>query len=524
MIAPESESPRLLNRSRPGRGLVVALLALAVLAGPVVLAEDDPEVEAEGESASQEGESTDARRRWKAPKPGYSRLNSRWRQLDAFGVQLPRGSLIDPYNQNPIKGDFPIIGDRTFLVLDVLDTPAFVTSSQSGVDNAVNNQYFVSAEIFGGSTVFRPKDWAFKVTARGLNARNGEDVDEGPDLNELFAQVKLADIGPYYDSASLRGGIQFFKSDFDGFVLQDFNLGALAFGEYNENRYQWNAGFVDVQEKGDAGGVTFDDLDQDVYFVNWFWQDFIRPGFNIVFSAHRNQDDVILGEELDVTYLGLSSAGHWGRVEVNPTLYYAFGDLDVGGATVDVKAWLAGVLGAYTLDYMNFRAAIFAASGDDDPADGDAEGFDAITDNIALFGGNVGFVIGGGEFGTRANSFLPSFRAVGTRSNFNNPGIMLVNGGWDAVLTPTLFFESNVNYFKFMDEDGIPVLGFDGTPVDSDALGMEVNAAFTYRVFLNENLVVKLGANLFLPDDAAEQLLGDDDNIFSSNLNVVALF
>ena len=134
------------------------------------------------------------------------------------------------------------------------------------------------------------------------------------------------------------------------------------------------------------------------------------------------------------------------------------------------------------------------------------------------------FVIGGGEFGTRANSFLPSFRAVGTRSNFNNPGIMLVNGGWDAVLTPTLFFESNVNYFKFMDEDGIPVLGFDGTPVDSDALGMEVNAAFTYRVFLNENLVVKLGANLFLPDDAAEQLLGDDDNIFSSNLNVVALF
>ena len=292
-----------------------------------------------------------------------------------------------------------------------------------------------------------------------------------------------------------------------------------------------------MQKLALSGGSEFDSLDQDVAFLNWFQEDLFIKGFDTVFSFHVNQDRQIDPDDLDVSYVGFASDGHLGRVVVAPTIYFAFGeDEDELGAKLDVSAYFAGVEFEYPRNFINYRAAAFMTSGDDDPLDGKDEGFDSIKDNVNLFGGNASFVIGGANFGTRPNSFIPSFRAVGTRSNFVNPGILLVNAGIDVVITQTVFFEGNVNYFQFQEVDGFLVdpdgnlVLDDSDPMSmniplADDLGIEVNAAVAWRVFLNENFVVKLAVNGFSPGDGGKLFLrNNDDTVVSATLNVVGVY
>ncbi|MCG8605017.1 hypothetical protein MJD09_08475, partial [bacterium] len=330
-------------------------------------------------------------------------------------------------------------------------------------------------------------------------------------------EVKLADVGENFDFVSTRGGVQFFQSDFNGLVFQDFNLGGQLFGELSKNRYQWSAAYLNLLQK-ENGLLTFESQDQQVFFANWFVEDFLKPGFNTVFSFHYNRDrqSNAFATELDVIYIGLASAGHWGRIEFSPAVYFAFGNQDIEGNRLDVSAYLAGVEFAYPKDYMNYRAAFFVASGDSDPFDDKATGFDSINDNINLFGAGNSFVIGGSQFGTRANSFIPSIRPTATQANFINPGILLANAGLDVTLTPKMFFTSNFNYFQFMQTESIVV--------DSKSLGFELNGAINHRLFLNENLVFQLGMNAFFPQNGAKQILGSDDIIFTGNVALVTLF
>ena len=462
--------------------------------------------------------------------PGLRPLFYRWRILDAYGVQVPRYSIIDPYNQNALKGDLPAFGLNTFVVLTALYTPKTVFTSQENVDTQFNNDLITAFEIFHGATVFKPKDWSLKASGKGiLNRGNNQDVEDFSFL-ELFGELKLFDVGRNYDFTAIRAGSQFFKTDFNGFIFQDFNLGAQIFGELNANRTQWALAYLDLRVK-ENGLLTFDRLDQQVFFANFFIQDFLRPGFNTVFSVHYNRDRrdrFVTGlglDELDVFYFGMAADGHWGRIEFNPAVYFAFGKdkfITIGEAgpddfienELDITAFLAGVEFAYPSDYRNYRAAVFVTSGDSDPFDDKAKGFASINENINLFGGANSFIIGGAAF-TKANSFIPSNQGV--FSDFINPGMLLANVGLDLVLTPKLFFASNFNYLQFLTTES--VLG-----VDSKSIGVEFNSVFNYRLFLNENLILQLGGNLFFPFDGGKQVLGNSDPIFTGNVNLVFLY
>ncbi len=447
-------------------------------------------------------------------------LSNRWRMLDAHGVQVPPGSILDPYNQNVLKGDFPIIGLNTFMVLTAFYTPVGVFNSLENVDSQFNNQAVGDLEFFHGTTVFRPKDWSIRGTVAGLFNRGQADLEDFG-LRQLFGEIKLFDVGPYYDFTSFRGGVQFFKSDFNGFIFQDFNLGGVLFGELAANRYRWTLAYFSQRQK-ENGLVRFDKLNQDVFVASLVAEDILRLGFIGEFSVHYNRDRQISGADVDVLYLGFASAGHWGRVVLNPTFYLVVGSqnelrtLETGPELVrleqDVLAFLAGLEFAYPNDFLNYRAALFVASGDNDPDDDKANGFDSILDNVNLFGGNTSFVVGGGQFGTRPNSFIPSFRGLATRSTFNNPGILAANLGLDVVLTPKLFFEANANYFQFL------------KLVQDKPLGFEVNGRLAYRLALNENLVFNLGANAFFPLNGAEPFLGNKDVVLAGNVNVLFLF
>ena len=252
------------------------------------------------------------------------------------------------------------------------------------------------------------------------------------------------------------------------------------------------------------------------------------PGFFTVFNFHYNRDRQVDDTQLDVYYIGAAANEHLGRIVLLPAVYFAFGeqeDLNTG-TTTDISAYFVGIEFAYPKNWWTPRAAFFIASGDDDPTDDKAEGFDAIKDNIALLGGNVSQVVNGVNFGTRQNSFFPSFRSVGTQSNFNNPGIMVLNGGIDFVLSPKLFFDANLNYFQYLEGEGfvVPAGANSGLVIPSNDLGTELNAAITWRVFLNENLVLRAAINAFSPGDGGQAFLPNDDTVFSTRLNLFALF
>ncbi len=452
-------------------------------------------------------------------------LPDRWRYLDPNGLPVVGYSLLDPYHQNPLKGDFAVFGQHTFVVVTILGVPAATFSSQDNVDPQFNNKLIGALELFNGLTVFKPKTFSLKGSFQGVYNRGNADLEE-LELLEGFGELKLFDVGSErYDFTSTRVGIQAFTSDFNGFVFKDINLGGQLFGEAASNRYRWALAAFSQRQKSPGGGLTFDAADQTVLVGNLVVEDLFSPGFNGLFSVQANLDRSVAGNDLSVVYLGFASDGHLGRLEFNPALYAAFGKEDfnpAAGQEVSISAFLAGVELAYPQNWRTYRAAAFVASGDSDPDDDKAGGFDAILDNVGLFGGANSFVVGGGQFLTRPNSFLPAGRALvqgsGTRANFVNPGIQLLNLGLDAVLTPRLFLQLDANYFRFFDT---AVLGQDV----ANALGYEVNGALRWRVFLNENFVLQLGGGAFFPQDGAlVDGLPNKDTILTGNVALVALY
>jgi len=436
--------------------------------------------------------------------------SSRWGILSEAGLFQP--SIFDPYNQNVIKGDFPIFGDQTFMIFTNVFVPKAVFNNQENAETQFNNAAVTSLEFFRGATVFKPKDWSIKGSAKTIfNRGNNKDVTDVA-LLELFGELKLFDVGRNFDFTATRNGFQFFKTDFNGLIFQDFNLGYQLFGELGQNRFQWSLAFVDLRAKQN-GLLTFETQNQDVFFANWFWEDFLRPGFNTVFSLHLNRDQIDPLNSREVFYAGVASAGHWGRIVFNPVFYYAFGSEKNGGNSQSVSAFLTGVDIAYPVNFLNYRTAFFFASGDSDPADGKATGFASINENINLFGAGNSFLIGGNAF-NKPNSFIPSNQGV---SPFVNPGVLFFNTGLDIVLTPKLFMSNNFNIARFANTTSLEA-------TENKNIGFEVNAAFNYRLFLNENFVIQLGANAFFPGSGGADILGSNQTVFTGNFAIVTVF
>ncbi len=454
-------------------------------------------------------------------------LPNRWRRLDPNGL-LVSYSLLNPYGQNPLKGDFAVLGQNTFAVLTLIGNPAANVSSQENVDPQFNNRLVGAFELFNGLTVFKPKTWSVRGAVQGLFNRGNADLEE-LELLELFGEFKLTDIGSQsYDFASVRGGIQAFASDFDGLIYNDINLGGQLFGEAAANRYRWTAAAFSPRVKSPGNGVTFDAVNQTVIVANLVAEDFIRPGFNGLFSVHANLDRSVDNNNLDAYYIGFTSDGNLGRLEFTPTVYFAFGKEDANPIAMQettIRAFLAGFQLAYPQNWRKYRLAVFMASGDSDPLDDQATGFDAVLDNIKLFGGPNSFVIGGAQLLTRPNSFLPANRAAvqgsGARANFVNPGMQVFNCGIDHVLSPKVFMQFDYNYFRFFDTAVLePSIG-SGV---SAGLGHEVSGAVRYRVFLDENLAFQIGGGAFFPQGAGETLLGSSDPLFTGNIALVAVY
>ena len=522
--------------------------------------------------------------RWSIPLPDWNRYGKKGE------FPYVKGHWWDPFNRNKLKGDVPVIGQRTFFSLTGssdtvfdgrrLPSPSNVSAARPGSSDFFGRgeQLFLiqnfrfSFDLFHGDTAFRPVDWRIRITpefsinylkTRELGLVN-IDVREGtaradlhPGLQEAFFEYKLHDLSANYDFLSVRAGIQQFISDFRGFLFVDEQPGVRFFGNLHSNRWEYNLAYFYMLEKDTNSGLnSFRQRHQQVLVANFYAQDFIWPGYTTQFSLHLNKDDatvhfddndflvrpapignVVFGgvrpHNIRVGYLGWTGNGHIGRLNISHAFYEALGRDDfntIAKRAVTVNAQMVALELSVDKDWTRLKSSFFWASGDANPRDGRARGFDSILDFPVFAGGIFSLwnregirLTGTGVTLTPPNSLLPSLRSNKEegQANFVNPGLFLFNAGADFDVTTKLRSLINVNFLRFDRTEPLELLLFQA-PIHH-FIGVDYSIGFQYRPPLTENIILKAGVAGLTPGKGFRDIY-TGKTLFSLFANLRLLF
>ena len=491
--------------------------------------------------------------RWRIGFPAWDRYG----KGHPAGEDYPsvQGTWYDPYNQNVLKGDYPIAGQDTFLKLQLKQLNLFElrqtpipTTPFEATQNPLENEFFgdpnqflftqynsVGFDLFKGDASFKPPDW--RVRANFIFNQNylrvnelavvSPDVTKGRDryrtdfaIEEWFYETKLADLSPNYDFVSLRVGSQPFVSDFRGFIFADTNRAVRLFGNRHSNQDQYNVLWFDQTEKETNSLLnTFDDRHQNTLIANYYRNDLVFPGYNAQLSFHYNNDQasahfdkngflvrpdpvgVFAEHAVKSYYLGWAGNGHINRINISHALYYVFGNDElnpIGGQSQKIDAFMAALELSYDRDWARFRCSYFFSSGDGNPNDQRANGFDAIFDNPNFAGGEFSYwnrqqIKLFGVNLVQRQSLVPNLRSskFQGQTNFVNPGLQLVNFGIDSDLTPKAKLITNANYLWFNQTESLEALVFQGDI--RNRIGLDLSAGLEYRPYLNNNVIFVSG-------------------------------
>jgi hypothetical protein len=506
--------------------------------------------------------------RWDVPMPDWNRYGK------SGEFPYTKGHWYDPFNRSRIKGDQPIFGNRWFLnftgtSLTGLDVRRLPVPSGVSAENGNSTDFFgrgeqgfasqsfrLSFDLFEGDTSFRPIDFRIRFTPefnlnflqtreRGLvniDVRDGTNrFDTHAGVQEGFVEAKLHDLSPNFDFVSIRAGIQQFVSDFRGFIFAEEQPGVRIFGNLRSNRINYNLAWFYFLEKNTNSGLnTFERRHQQVYVGNVYIQDFFAKGYTTEFSIHYNRDDPgihfddngflvrpapvglvvnngILQHGIRAYYLGWTSNGHIGRLNVSHAFYQALGHdtlNPIAGRRVDIDGRMAALELSMDKDWARFRTSFFYASGDPSnvnsalgkPRDSTAHGFDTIVDETNFAGGAFSFfdqqgirLTSTGVALTNPGSLLVSLRSNKEegQANFVNPGIYIFNAGADFNLTPKLRAFVNANYLRFDRTEPLQILLFQRGIRHS--IGLDSGIGLQYRPPLTENIVITSGVSNLVP-------------------------
>ena len=535
----------------------------------------DPKTEMDGSEPAAVAavpERREVRDRWRIGYPEYDRYGDK----AARGRDIPfrRSRWYNPYDHNLIKGDRPIFGKDYFLILsgvsttqaELRRTPSAtnVSAAQPDFNNLLgrpesfsfNQTVQVSFELFKGQTTFKPREFAIKISPtfsvpNYLNAReNGIvniDVRRGTtrtdyhvSLEEAFVEAKLFDTNDNYDAVSFRGGIQPFNADFRGFLYSDNNLGARFFGAFSNNKTQFNLAWFHQLEKDTNSNLNaFEFRKQNVYIANFFRQDFMTKGYTIQLIGALNDDrgdihyytngflvrpalvGTVRQHDVRAGYVGFNGDGHIGLLNLSNHYYFAFGRDEfnqIAGRKTDIRAHMAAVEASIDKDWLRYRASVFFASGDSDPTDDKATGFDAIFDDPNFVGGQFSYwsrqsvrLVSTEVALVNPNSLLPSLRSSKTegQANFVNPGIFIFNLGVDAELTQRVKAVFNANYLRFHRTEPLEYILMQ--PRVRHEIGGDLSLGVIYRPFLINNVTFTFGGNLLIPGKGFKDIYTDTD-------------
>ena len=514
--------------------------------------------------------------RWNVPMPAWDRYGK--------GGEFPytKSHWYDPFNRSRIKGDKPIFGQKWFFNftgtsltgLDArrLPVPSGVSAEQGGSTDFfgrgeqgfISQSFRLSFDLFEGDTSFRPIDFRVHFTPefnlnflqtreRGLvNVDVGEGTnrfDSHTGLQEGFVEAKLHDLSPNFDFISVRAGIQQFVSDFRGFIFAEEQPGVRLFGNLRSNRINYNLAWFYLLEKNTNSGLnTFARRHQEVYIGNVYIQDFFAKGYTTEFSFHYNRDDPsihfddngflvrpapiglvvnegILQHGIRAYYLGWTSNGHIGRLNINHAFYQALGHdtlNPIAGRRVDIDGRMAALELSVDKDWARFRSSFFYASGDSSSRSdalglggrgSTARGFDTIVDETNFAGGAFSFfdqqgvrLTSTGIALTNPGSLLVSLRSNKEegQANFVNPGIYIFNAGADFNVTPKLRAFVNANYLRFDRTEPLQIILFQRGIRHS--IGTDTGLGLQYRPPLTENIVITTGVSDLVPGAGFEDI------------------
>jgi hypothetical protein len=360
-------------------------------------------------------------------------------------------------------------------------------------------------------------------------------------LQEAFLEIHVADLSANYDFISSRFGIQPFVSDFRGFIFADTNLGIRLFGNADNNRTVYNLALFDMREKDTYSDLNkFDSRHQRVLVANVFRQDLLWKGYTAQLSFHgdwddggthydqngfltrpqtlgtvpdegdfRGSDGSLRAHDVRAFYLGWAGDGHIGRLNLTHAFYQVLGEDEfngLAGRRVDINAQMAALELSYDRDWIRLKASGFYASGDSDPTDRTARGFDTVLDNPFFIGGPFSWYVhqGFNLAGTSVNlkqrdSLVPNLRTSKTegQSNFVNPGVLIVGLGTDVEVTPKLKAFGNLNHIWLSETKALET-ALQTNKLRSE-LGLDASLGFKYRPLLTENVIISAGVGFFFP-------------------------
>ncbi|MEK6284858.1 MAG: cytochrome c3 family protein [Acidobacteriota bacterium] len=505
----------------------------------------------------------------------------RWRIGLPEDPRFEQGKWYNPYRQNVLKGDYPIYKQQNFLVLTLesdtlaifrrLPLPSDMSSARPdsaeffgrGVNEFFRQNFTLGIEFFNGDAAFKPINWRFRFTPNfNINYFNTQEngivnidvrrqtnrTDSYTGFQELFTEFKIGDTtklmpflrgagsdggkSPYYDSTFIRTGIQQFISDFRGFIFNDFNLGARVFGQFANNRYNFNAAYFHLLEKDTNSELNTrvnlsEFRNQTVFIANLFRQDTKWKGYTTQFSFHYNNDrpsrhfdenDFLVRPGLfgsvrehgiKAYYLGWAGDGHIGLNNISHAFYQAFGHdsfNQIAGKRTSINAQQAAIELSRDRDWLRYKGSFFFASGDKEPFDDRATGFDAIVDIPEFAGGKFSYwnsqgirLLGTGVGLKSGESLLPTLRSskFEGQASFVNPGIFLYNLGIEAELTPKLRGIANINYLHFHHTESLKEILFQ--PNIRKSIGFDYGVGVLYRPFLTENWIIQGGFSSLIP-------------------------
>lgn len=507
--------------------------------------------------------------RWRIGYPEWDRYGRGHPWVDDY--PFIKGHWWDPYNQNVLKGDYPIIGQHTFMNLTVQNrfiqnfqkNPIGTTPFESTEDafqeeffgrqrNFLNQNYLsVQFDLFHSVTAaFKPLDWQVRI--QPIFNRNQVEFEElaqvNPDvrkgthrvrhdfsLEQYFVEAKLADLGPDFDFASTRIGSQFFSSDFRAFLFADTNRAVRLFGTRHGNRDQFNLLWFDMLEiETNSLLNTFDDRHQNILIANYYRQDFVFPGYNAQVSYHYNDDGpsfkfdennflvrpdpvgIFEPHRVQAHYFGVAGDGHIGRINVTNQFYWALGEDSknpLANEKQDIDAKMFALELSIDRDWVRFRTSYFYASGDDDLFDDKARGFDTIMDNANFAGGEFSYwqrqaVRLFGVNLVNNGSLIPDLRSSKTQGQSN-----FVNPGLHLI-NAGMDFEITPKMKLITNAN---YLWFDTTePLEiftfqdriDPEIGVDLSMGVEYRPFLNDNFIIVGGIASLIPGKGFDDLFG----------------
>ena len=507
------------------------------------------------------------------PPPGEQ---DRWRIVDQLGFP---STVVNPFaTNNLLKGDRPLMDRPIFggnwffdgtatsntlleerrIPVSAIEGSPFLDPRQQLFESQTTS---LDAVVYRGDTIFQPPDFQFRFTPIfNYSSTHTDGSQTSTSANTfgaqaLFIESHIRDVSSNYDFDSVRIGIQAVDSDFRGFILSDQPVGVRVFGTRDNDIYQYNIGIFRPLPKNSARQDEFGAglPDNDILLANLYIQDlFVRgltsevlfiydrnraPGTEILTQAQPGNGSAMFIDgahhNYDVGYFGYSVDGHVGKWNLTGSLYELLGveeQSEFGVSHTKVEANFAAAELSRDFDWIRVRASGLYASGDSDPFDKTAHGFDGISVSALFAGADSSFFIHQqiplalDQINLKVrDSFYPDLRSAAApgESNYENPGLRLVGLGADLDFSPALRLSFDANHLWF--DQTATLTDILGRTIPGRDIGTDLSFDLFYRPLDSQNIILRFTAARLLASADTRVLTGGSAP-FSGFFNLILTY